>query len=126
MKKFNVAFPLVLQAQGSFLTRERPISSRFQFLLNFRQGERPRFQEYGTRLEDLEQATGELDLLIPLQLVALRTAVLDFITGIQLIGVSVERKLIPRREVQFTVVYNVPGGRVMEKATFEQDLRFQT
>lgn len=124
MRKFNIVFPLALGAGGSYVKRHRPVASRFKFLLNFRVGERPRFPEYGTRLEDLEQATDELDVLVPLQLLALRTAALDFISDVTLVGVTVERKLIPNRRIEFSIVYTIPGGNVLEKANFEHDLRF--
>jgi hypothetical protein len=121
----NVVFPMQVGIGQSWLRAEKPVSGRFRFLLTFRTGERVRFPEYGTRMEDLEQATDEIEILGPQNLILLQNAALQFISDIRLLGVTLDRLTIPERKLIYSVIFEVPGEREVRRESYQTDLRFR-
>jgi hypothetical protein len=121
----SVLYPMTLGRNQSWLRKPKPASGRWKFLLSFRTGERPRFPDYGTRLEDIEQSP-ELDVIAPQQLIVLQIAAKQYITDIRLLAVTVDIQTIPDRKVLYEVVFEVPGETGVRREQFQTDLRYQS
>jgi phage baseplate assembly protein W len=104
---------------GRFVMADKPVAARIRFLLAFRTGERLRIPEYGTRLEELEQATDDIEVLAPAQLLVLRAALMRYIRDVRLLGVSMDRRSTERR-IEYAVAYEVPGTREVRRAAVEE------
>lgn len=104
IKKLNVQYPMQLGNDRTFLRSEEPIVSRLRLLIDCRQGDRPRYPNYGVNLDQLEQQSKDLQVLLPMILLQLQDSIARYLTGASIRSITLDKKPIGgSRSVDFSV-----------------------